>query len=108
MSGHWASSDRSASLPPDWPDIRRQVLNEEPACRLAYADEWVTKRGIESCAGRSVEVDHIDSPIDHSRANLRGVCTPCHKRRTQEQAVAALRGASARANYPQQQHPGMR
>lgn len=89
----WATSNRRATLPPDWRKIRARILKRDPLCRLAYPD---------ICAGHSREVDHIGPPNDHRPHMLRGVCTPCHKRRTQEQAQAA-RPTRAR---PQEQHPG--
>ena len=84
---------RRASLPPDWRKIRARILRRDPLCRLAYDD---------ICEGRSVEVDHIGEADDHRLHMLRGVCTPCHKRRTQQQAQEA-RPSRARLQEP---HPG--
>jgi 5-methylcytosine-specific restriction protein A len=78
----WQSSSRRTTLPADWSRIRAVILTRDPVCQLAYVD---------TCAGASVEVDHIGRPDDHTAGNLRGVCAPCHRRRTQGQSAAARR-----------------
>lgn len=95
MGAHmaWSSSNRRASLPSDWKHLRAKILKRDPLCQLAY----------DCCAGASQEVDHIGAADDHRPMMLRGVCVPCHKRRTQEQAQAA-RPTRAR---PQERHPGV-
>lgn len=88
----WAGSNRRAELPSNWSAIRRQVLRDEPTCQLAYPGEWLTSRGPARCAQVSTDVDHIGDRHTHARANLRGVCGPCHDRRTAEQAAAGRAG----------------
>lgn len=85
-TGPWTGSSRRAELPSNWNTIRRNVLRQEPDCQLAYTGTWPTRNGDVSCTGASTEVDHINDPNDHSRGNLRGVCSACHRRRTQAQA----------------------
>jgi hypothetical protein len=85
----WASSSRRATLPPDWPTIRAHILERDTACQLAYSGTWRTRTGPASCTGHALEVDHIGAPDDHRPHMLRGVCPPCHRRRTQQQATAA-------------------
>jgi 5-methylcytosine-specific restriction protein A len=85
----WQGSTRRATLPHDWPAIVRRILRRDPSCQLAYPDSWHTAHGPTTCAGRSTEVDHIGNPGDHTPGNLRGVCSPCHRRRTQAQSAAA-------------------
>lgn len=85
---------RRATLPSDWRKIRARILRRDPLCRIA--DPHL-------CTGRSTEVDHIGAPDNHHPDNLRGVCTPCHKARTQAQAQAA-RKPQARPKPP---HPGV-
>jgi 5-methylcytosine-specific restriction protein A len=61
-----------------WQQLRRQVLAEEPACRL--------------CGAPSTDVDHIipkaqggtDAP-----SNLRALCAWCHKRSPARRRAAA-------------------
>lgn len=75
----WEGSTRSKRLPPDWPRIRRRILRRDPICKVC--DDAL-----------STEVDHIDDPDDHSDPNLQGICSPCHKDKTQQEARAAKRG----------------
>ena len=88
----WATSNRRASLPSDWRTIRARILHRDPTCTLGY----------DCCTVRSVEVDHIGEAHDHRDHMLRGVCSPCHKRRTNEQAQAAR----IPRTRPQPAHPG--
>jgi 5-methylcytosine-specific restriction protein A len=66
--------------------IRAQVLLEEPLCRVCEA------RGEVSA---SEQVDHI-VPLHqggtNDRANLQGICKPCHKEKTKLEARARLAG----------------
>ena len=63
---------------------RRRILAEEPLCRPCLAAGRHTK---------SEEVDHIDEslpdPLWDARENKQGICKPCHKAKTAEQAAAA-------------------
>lgn len=85
----WQGSNRRATLPPDWPAIAARTLRRDRTCQLAYPGTWHTRHGPTRCAGRSSEVDHIGDPSDHTPGNLRGVCAPCHRRRTQAQSASA-------------------
>jgi 5-methylcytosine-specific restriction endonuclease McrA len=60
-------------MPPGWDAMRKRVLREEPTCRV--------------CGEPAVAVDHIAPRAeggDESRANLRGICAACHRRKTAE------------------------
>lgn len=87
----WASSSRRQSLPSDWQAIRARILERDPTCQLAYPDTWPTARGVDSCTGVALEVDHIGDADDHRPHMLRGVCPACHRRRTLEQAAHGRR-----------------
>jgi 5-methylcytosine-specific restriction enzyme A len=90
----WVDAPTDRPLPPEWKrHTRPRILARDPWCRLAYPNV---------CTGRSTEVDHIGDRYDHTDPNLRGVCPPCHKARTQQQAQAA-RNVRAR---PRERHPG--
>lgn len=84
----WAGSNRRSTLPPWWSSLTKRILKRQPRCQLAYPGEWHTSKGWVSCTKVSTEVDHIGDNENHSPRNLRGVCSTCHRRRTQEQANA--------------------
>ena len=89
----WETSNRRATLPSNWRQIRAAILRRDPTCRLGY----------DGCTKASREVDHIGTADDHRPEMLRGVCAPCHKRRTQAQAVAA----KPRQRRNPEAHPGL-
>jgi 5-methylcytosine-specific restriction protein A len=64
---------------PIWRSLRALVLKEEPLCRLCQAADQVTA---------ATEVDHVTPhrgawALFVDRANLQGLCKPCHSRKTQ-------------------------
>lgn len=67
----------SGRYPGNWAKIRKQVLIEQPLCRICELN------------GRIVlaqEVDHI-TPLRHggdkiSRSNLQALCIPCHRKKS--------------------------
>lgn len=79
----WAGSNRRATLPPDWNRRRQRILRRDPTCRIRS----------KVCTILSVEVDHINDPMDHDESNLRGVCSPCHAEHTKQQAAEGRRRA---------------
>jgi 5-methylcytosine-specific restriction enzyme A len=91
----WAGT-RRAELPPDWERIRRRVLQRDPVCRM--------------CGSRdSTEVDHCGTDrLDHRDESLRGLCTPCHRRRTSAQGNAVLRKRAASKYRTPEPHPSER
>ena len=74
--------------------IRRAVLARDVVCQLQY----------DCCLGDAVEIDHvisvaelgIDHPYLDDPDNLRGVCRPCHARRTEAQKLAGIQASAAR------------
>lgn len=78
-----------------WRKLRDQVVEQEPDCRLGYAD---------ICTGKSETADHIEHVETHphlalERSNLRGACSACnwHRgKRTDAQVVAGI-GSAPRA-----------
>ena len=96
MSGTWKhdpTSWRTAPRPKGWKRIRGDILRRDPICVLCRV-------------AASTDADHIGDPTDHSEANLRGLCGPCHRSRTAQQAVAARRHKTGRARAPRK-HPGL-
>ena len=63
-----------------WTTIRRTVIREEPFCKDGSV-----------CGGTapSTEVDHIiplfEGGHPTARENLRGICGPCHNKKTREE-----------------------
>lgn len=92
MSQGW----RSQPLPPNWHTLRGIVLTEEPTCSLRIL-----------CNGApSTEVHHLNNPGDHTRTNLTGVCSPCHRTVTARNA-ATIRNKKYSRRRPEQPHPGV-
>ena len=75
--GSWARVDPAAKrrYGAAWQVLRARVLREEPRCRI--------------CGAPATDVDHIIAVADgggmYDRANLRALCSECHKRHTAEQ-----------------------
>lgn len=60
-----------------WVKLRKQVLTEEPTCRVCLVE-----RGVVTAA---TQVDHIRAKADggtDDRSNLRPLCRPCHDRKS--------------------------
>lgn len=94
MSGAWPGSTRRARLPPNWPQIRRAVLERDRyvchVCGRAGADE----------------VDHVQSGDDHRPSNLAAIhAVPCHRRKSSSEGNASRWRYSDRR--PEQKHPGL-
>lgn len=93
-SARWSTSTRRAELPPDWHRTRCRILERDPICCACHLMP-------------PAEVDHIHDPHDHDDTNLQGLCTDCHKRKTQAEAQAA-RARKTRRRPQREQHPGLR
>lgn len=104
----WETAGRK--LPDNWASIRDAILARDPRCQLKYPDVWSTPKGLTACLGHATEVDHIGDPGDHTLANLRGVCTPCHRRRTEQQAKDAAKVQQSKSVHPAAHatHPALR
>jgi hypothetical protein len=89
----WEGSTRRATLPRDWHKITKRILRRDPVCTLCWA-------------APSTEADHVGDRLDHRDESLRGVCGPCHRRRTLGQAVAVRRRMVTDKKRPQEPHPG--
>lgn len=101
MSGGWAGSNRSDTLPPDWTAIRARVHK-----RSRRTCEWPTLTG--KC-GRPADggVDHIGSRDDHSMKNLRDSCHSHHGKKSSAQGNDAKAAKAALRLRPDDEpHPG--
>jgi 5-methylcytosine-specific restriction protein A len=67
-----------------WRILREFVLSRDPLCKLQTTDKCK-----QHCGDESTVADHIrdhkgDTKLFYDRENLRGVCKPCHDRKTGE------------------------
>lgn len=88
--------------------VRIGVLERDVVCQLQF----------DCCLGQATELDHImsvaelgvDHPYLDDPDNLRGVCRPCHARRSEAQKLVGIRAynarRAARKKLPQKKHPG--
>jgi 5-methylcytosine-specific restriction endonuclease McrA len=96
MANNWHTSTRASRLPRDWAKRRKEVLQLQPVCMICGVRE-------------STVVDHIEPMTDnHEIEALQGVCDPCHRQKTAQEA-AAFRAASPRPTRarPDERHPGL-
>lgn len=79
------------------PATRRAALNrDQHTCR--------------HCGAPATEVDHIINLAQggtHHLDNLQALCTPCHRIKTEQEALQARRAAYAAAKHPTEKHPGI-
>jgi 5-methylcytosine-specific restriction enzyme A len=100
------------------PHIRRRVLaRDSHQCQLRYA----------GCSGTATEVDHIKNVASYridgraganhpanAMTNLVSACSYCHKQKTEQERIAALRASAQtraaqrrkRLHLPEHKHPG--
>lgn len=63
-----------------------------------------------TCGHPATEVDHIINVAQggtHHPDNLQALCTPCHRAKTETEALAARRRANAVRYHPREKHPGI-
>lgn len=91
------TSRTAGPLPPNWPTIRRTILERDNyLCRIQGS----------RCTGHATDVDHIGDGNDHRPSNLRAACQPCHATRTATAANDRRYGAQRRHRQPAR-HPGL-
>lgn len=69
-------SARKKELPPNWPQIRKTVLDRDK-----HQCQWPDSTG-GICGARATHCDHIERGQDHRTANLRALCIRHHMQRT--------------------------
>lgn len=94
MNGKWASSNRKARLPANWPQLRRQ-------CFAIYG------RACYLCGGYATDVDHVVPGDNHTSENLRPICPPCHKRKSSAEGGRAYQRIRPKRQRPSEPHPGV-
>lgn len=99
MSGRWASSNRRAELPADWPE-RRFRVRLRAGGRCEAVDDGVR------CPAMGSECDHIVRGNNHALSNLQWLCAGHHGAKTRAEALAALM-ARPRMRRAVEQHPAL-
>ena len=77
--------------------VARQILAEEPECRL--------------CGAPSTEADHIVPWAEggsDARENGQGLCTPCHTAKSLREKLRGIQRRLAKATRPAEKHPSER
>lgn len=95
-NGQWRGSTRRTRLPPNW---RTEI-------RPAVFDTYGTQ--CHKCGNDATDVDHLQPGDDHSIANLRPICTPCHAAKSSREGGQAAQAARPKRTRPAEPHPGMR
>jgi hypothetical protein len=97
----WSTSNRRASLPPDWAQRRKLCIT-----RAGGQCEHRDSRG-KRCPQPATDADHRTDRMNHD--DLQALCSDHHKQKTQREARAAQHAkytaAKKRAPEP---HPGIR
>lgn len=112
MSAGWAGSDRRDRLPRWWPVTVRRIIARDPVCCCEGCPKCLVpsiarSRGWPGHCGRaSQEVDHIERGDDHKDTNLRGICRPCHGRKSSLEGLAAREEKKAPSNFFEEKRPG--
>lgn len=97
-------STRRDGLPRWWPVTQRRIIARDPVCKCpgcikcSMMHKW--------CRRASTDADHVGDPTDHRDRNLRGLCSPCHDKRSSEQGNEAKRPPLGRFGQPPEAHPG--
>ena len=94
----WNGTTGSRGFPTS---TRAKILERDPICRCPGCPMCST-----GCTRASTEADHVIAVTDgghHDISNGRGMCKPCHNRKTQA-AIHAKRPRQARTT---EQHPGL-
>lgn len=97
----WATSDRKSRLPSNWAYLRKLVLE-----RCGGRCEVLKKDG-SRCRDKATDVDHVKPGDDHSLANLRGICSWHHARKSALEGVEAKRERDAILYRKPEIHPGI-
>lgn len=86
--------------------------SSRPGLTPKQRSEALTRDGHECrhCGDRATEVDHIINVAQggtHDPHNLQALCTPCHRAKTEAEALAARKAALAARYHPTEAHPGL-
>ena len=82
--------------------------------RIFERDRGTCQQRDFGCTVAATEVDHIISVAElgipradaNDDENLRAICSSCHRRKTQREALAGAQRRKERRHLPRQPHPG--
>jgi 5-methylcytosine-specific restriction protein A len=96
MASRWDTSNRKATLPPDWPTIRARILDRDGhACTI--------------CGAPANQVDHIRAGTfggTDEPENLASLCAQHHAWKSSIEGQMAMRQARQRTLRAVPKHPG--
>ncbi len=81
------ASTRKATLPADWRTRRLAILERDD--HRCQCEGCARCTGGTPCRAPGIECDHIGDRLDHSPANLRAICVPCHRHKTSKRGRGA-------------------
>jgi 5-methylcytosine-specific restriction protein A len=94
MAHRWDTSNRRATLPPNWPTIRQRILNRDGhACTI--------------CGAVANQVDHIVRGAGDHDANLTSLCQQHHAWKSALEGALAMRDVRQRTLRSVPKHPGL-
>lgn len=105
-------SPRRDGLPRWWPVTVKRILKRDPVCKCPGCIKCAAPMPGMSLHGRCIrashDVDHVDDRDNHKDTNLRGLCAPCHAKRSSDQgnAAKAAKAAPQQFGQPAEPHPG--
>jgi len=99
----WENSNRKSRLPANWKALRLEILRRD-----GYKCQEVTPSGF-LCLDYANEVDHIIAGDNHSKSNLRAICSWHHKKKSSEEGRQAREAKRLeRMKQEKNDHPGMK
>lgn len=105
MTGSWSTSNRRQTLPPNWPQLRRECLRRDD-----YKCQWPTGAGI--CGAYANQCDHVIPSGPDTLDNLRALCHGHHKVKSSSEGGRALgqirKQIAAAKRRPAEPHPGLK
>lgn len=102
----WEGSTRADRLPSWWPVTVRRIIKRDPTCLCTGCPKCAGLAGEPPCFRPSQEVDHIDRGDNHKDDNLRGICRPCHGRKSALEGVEAREEKKKPSSFFGEKHPG--
>ena len=109
---------RSEPLPPDWPLIRRGILERDghrctwfPGSEPNGEDYSLCYSHPYRCTNTATDVDHISGASNHDHTNLRSLCARHHAPKTASNAARARKtnkNSSYDALTRRNTHPGLK